>query len=214
MSKYKILTFVLFISITLSSQNYLETLMSFKSMTLNEIEQTLILIDFDFVRKEIVDENNASIVEKLSKNWYETRFYEFTNSQGENIKLKVTKSVKNTYPRIVFVTDSKNIRRTILTDMINMNFEISDEKSNNINSKFTNWENWEGYYGGNSYNELRVGKNGVIERSPILYTQNSTVIVASTLKVSEIQSVDKVNFSFKYYLDKISSEYEFIVVNR
>jgi len=193
----------IFLSNSINSQNFIETILSYKELNLNQIEEALILNDFEFVYKTVVDEyGGGSYMDKLDKNWYETRFYEHVNYLGEKTEIIVRVYEKEKDHNIIIWTDSRNIQKRILSDMINANFKVTNENKNYLDS---------GKYELRPFSRMGIGKHGVIENSSRVYRKQNIKIVAVTLKAAVITWLNKEDYSFRYNSNKVFTEYEFII---
>lgn len=170
--------YLLVITIFYSTLSYCQSLgdlLNFKDMSLNQIEEKLILENWDFKRSDYSTHNKKSILDlynDMHNKTYKSVTYEYIGYLGDVSTIIITDYSDKTKNDIRLISENKLLYKNILQDLVNAKFTVAEEESpylmydlleKKLGDKFTIESNGKVYIKGNHSVDLLIYRNAIVK---------------------------------------------------
>ncbi|GAA4239242.1 hypothetical protein GCM10022291_32810 [Postechiella marina] len=193
MKKIILLFAVLYGSIIYSQS--LNDIVRFKTMNLNQIEETLILADWKFVSSESKKANTKpKNVWEFEPETYTSRTYEYIGYAGDKTLFTVIDYADKNSNEIKIRSENRLVYKNVLQDILSSNFELTDKKCPYISA----------YLG-----DFKIGEKVIMESNGKVYQKGNNNIHIIINRYAIITG--KNNGKFSYDENAMIDEFKIIV---
>lgn len=180
----------------------LKDLLSFKTMSLNQIEEKLILENWNFKSsknelKRNTPNNSKNLLEMYNASisrTYESRTYEYNGYLGDVTTFTITDYEDDDKNDLKIISENRLVYKNILEDLVKADFSVTNENSPYVS-----------YYLG----DFNIGEEVTIESSGKVYRLGNQEVHLIIYRRAIV--TNKNNGKFSYDPSEISDEYQIIV---
>jgi hypothetical protein len=191
---------ILLLTTNLIKAQSLSDLLYFRSMSLNQVEEKLILEDWKFRSskndtKRDLPKNKSSFLDTYNaaiSDSYKSRTYEYIGYAGDITTIKVTEFEDDRKNEIKIESENKLVYQNILTDLIASNFSLSNENCP-----------YESYYLG----DYNIGEKVIMESNGKVYKNGNNKIHLIINRYGVVESKNSYDNTFSYYPEKMTDKF-------
>tara|TARA_R110002033_G_C3794871_1_gene230706 strand:+ start:101 stop:685 length:585 start_codon:yes stop_codon:yes gene_type:complete len=189
---------ILLFAVLCSSFIYCQSLndaVRFKTMSLNQIEETLILSDWSFVSSENKKANTKpKNIWEFEADTYSSRTYEYIGYAGDRTLFTVIDYADKDFNEIKITSENRLVYKNVLQDILSSNFELTDKNCP-----------YESYYLG----DFKIGEKVIMESNGKVYQNGNDNIHIIINRYAII--TDKNNGKFSYDKNAMIDEFKIVV---